>query len=194
MSVKVQITARNFTYLDKIYGTNGVYDVSEKIGRWIVKNAKGIVTEGTLPDEEDPDLAGINDGHFLSMVRRNALKIAEIISEEIQAKKEVDLSEVKMTADLTVDKSSEHNTTTDNSEGIVTDADTTSSDDSKLSDANDTSSDGINLPEGFPGREILIKAGIKDVTEIPDSKQALMELEGMTKRLANQIGVKLSQE
>jgi hypothetical protein len=157
---KVRITGRNFTYGSKIFGTGGEYTVNLNAARYIVNNGKGTLLEGELPEEYDPATAAINDGQFMSAVRRNALAIAQILSQAI--------------------------------ENESTDADTATSSESESGGAKDTSDDDSEIPEDFPGREVLINAGIVNVASIPTSKDELMAVEGMTAKLATQIGVKLA--
>lgn len=199
--IKIKITARNFTYGTKIFGSGGEYTVDENTARYIVSSGKGVVIEGILPEsDKDTGERAINDGQFLTMVRRNATKIVAIIEEEIKAAREAEakaeaeeideadlLSNINMTADLSVDKA------VDNSENATTGAETASSSPSESADSQNASDIETDIPEGFPGREILLNAGLTKLADIPTTKEDLMAIEGIGARLANQIGVKQSQ-
>lgn len=196
--IKVLITSRNFTLGSKAYGKGGTYPVDEKTARWIIRENKGRVVEGILSDEDDLEIKDISNAQFLAMVKRNALAIVTIIEDAVNAKIEeianpsiIDPAIVEMTADLTVEKAinDSEDVLTQPSGELLSEPET-----SKEINEEVISSETIELPENFPGREILIAAGVTNINNIPDKKEKLMELEGMTARLANQIGVKLSQK
>lgn len=187
---KVKITARNFTYGAKIYGTTGEYEVDEKTARYIVDSGKGQLIEGKFND------AGLtahqlNDGQFVAMVRRNARDILKVLETEAQAMRGEELESVEPSSSQ--GGKSEANETSDDEEETPTDADTASSNNSESTNAEVISDGDGDLPENFPGRAILIAAGINKIADIPADRESLMEIKGVSSRLANQIGIKLSQ-
>lgn len=193
--ITVKITARNFTYGTKLYGTGGEYPVDEATARWMVKNSKATVIEGFLPEEDDEEIKDISRAQFLAKVKENALEIVEILETAMQEKRNADEAgiadpaKIQMTADMSV-KSAD-----DNSEGTSTSdsGDSQSQPESaQSSNEQDTSSDDPDLPEDFPGREVLTSANITKLSQVPLDKEGLMAVEGMTAKLANQIGVKLA--
>jgi hypothetical protein len=89
---------------------------------------------------------------------------------------------------------SELKSTNDEKETPSTDVDTASSGSSQSDETHNASDGETDIPEEFPGREVLIAAGITKIADIPTTKEGLVKVEGMNARLANQIGVKLAQE
>ena len=196
--IKVRITARNFSYGPKIYGTGGEYPVDERTARYMVNNGKAVVIEGVLSEEEDVS-ASINDAAFMAAVRRNALKIGTIVQdafmEQQKAERDAeDAAEAAEKASKLAPQAPSAPITNDNSEGDTKLDDSVISGNDKSKGANDASDSAIQLPEDFPGREVLVNAGITTVDGIPSDKESLMAVEGMTAKLANQIGVKLSKD
>lgn len=185
--IKVEIVARNFTYGQKIFGTGGTYPVDEKTARWMVNNGKAKVVHGKLSAEADEFTIAMSNEQFMSFVKANALEIIKVISDAARSAEEgLDTSKVEMSANMDVNRPGDQSN--EPSTGV-----TTSSQDETASEGTmDSSDDEPDISESFPGREILANAGITKVSQIPIAKEKLMEFEGMTSRLANQIGVKLS--
>lgn len=194
MAYKVKITGRNFIHGSNIFGSGGVYDVDAKTARTIIARGRGVLIEGELPTEEDEVYGASKKAQFLHMVRSYAGEVIEILREysdnneniltdggEFEAGGQlsdptplIDPANLKMEADLTILENESSST-----EGAAGE----SAAEVKV----------VDIPEDYPGIDVLTSAGITAVADIPTTKEELMKIEGMTPKLANQIGVKQSQ-
>lgn len=176
---EVKITARNFSYGAKIYGTNGVYTVDDRTAKYIVDSGKGVLTKGKLSELQVEAQIGTFD--ILGFIKTNAKEILQILQEADSATGEPAAKTEEKVED-TANTANESDETSETSE----------TESAETKDEEDASSEDGELPEGFPGRDLLMAAGINTVAKVPTNKEALMEIDGIGARLANQIGVKLS--
>ena len=184
--VIVEIThPKNVNFGRKIYGSGAQYPVDQATAAGLVRNGKAKVVKGKLVEETIFDTPGrLTNQEFMTFVKRNAREILGILhaeSENTNIELEVPASSESTEAPETSDESSESSDDTeeeDESEPVVD------------SEVNEPSND---IPEDFPGREVLAKAGITTLDQIPRDREKLMEIDQMTGRVANQIGVKLGE-
>lgn len=189
--LKVRITSRNFTLDQKIYGAGGEYTVNERQARYMVNNNKAVIIEGEL-SKEDPFTVEASK-QFLSMVRANIGTIFEMLEEEGRTRYN--------TGEVTGGQENDQETSSPENEGSQSTSEaangTISSETGSSAGTGDSSEDGgttQEIPDDFPGRSVLAKAGITRLDQIPTSKDELMKIDQMTGRLANQIGIKLNPE
>lgn len=201
----IEVTGRNFSFEGKMYGKNGTYEVPDNVAKKFVSEARAKTVKNLSEDEPSADLNPPNQ-IFLSEIRRHARQIREILNddyqievketEEAEQKKSKEESTVETEIDIPNENDSNNEETvlmpdaqdelgqSENSDLI----DNINSESDKTSDSDETP-----LPDKFPAKAILEKHGFNTLESIPRDRDELLSIEDIGDRLANQIGVRLSQ-
>jgi hypothetical protein len=207
---KVKILSRNFTYGSKLYGQDGEYLMDDKLADQLEAQGKvSVLATGkkALEESEDkPLVSGVQKQEFLNLVRENAQEINNILKNEHTTKMANTGGEAGVVGhDAGLAKGGRKT-----KEGAATDAgepvDTTNTEDSDSdeSDSDDDEEDEVNgpkakdavetpIPDGFPAKAALAKAGFTTLESIPRDKNVLHK-KGFTARQINSIGSKLAEE
>lgn len=173
----IEVGEKPVTLGKNIYGRGGKYEVEEHVARELVSRGKAKVIKGKLPRTDPDDMSKIDNEVFLKRIKQNATAILGILSEEASRSGAPENPvETTSTEEPTEETSTETAKETEDSE-----------------DDEEDESDSDDIPESFPGREVLAKNNITKLSQIPTTKDELMQLDQMTGRVANQIGVKLSE-
>jgi uncharacterized phage infection (PIP) family protein YhgE len=178
---KIKITSRNFIFGEVIYGKDSVHVVDEATARYIIKRGKGELVEGELALVED-EFNQNPTATFMAMVKANAHEILQILE-----------SAAKNSPEVTDEQEASKTNETEKSETVQTGSPSETTENGSADTTSKSSTEAPKVPDDFPGREILNKAGIEYLHQIPADKESLMALEQMTGRVANQIGIKLAE-
>jgi hypothetical protein len=187
--VRILITHdRNVNGGNQIFGKGAEYEVAEPVARGLIAEGKAKLLKGKLKKDPVAEAGRMTNQEFLTFVQRNAAEIFTMMQQE------ADKVNNSPGADVTAGTASG---------GTVNETDSeTSEDDANASDKDTGAGEGNEagneskedeIPEDFPGREVLAKNGITTMSAIPRDKEELMKLDQMTGRVANQIGVKLGE-
>lgn len=184
--VRIKIThPKNVNTGRQIFGTGAEYDVDHDMAASLVRQEKAVVVKGKIK-QKDPiaDSGKLTNQEFMTFIQRNATEIYGILSAEADKFSSNTQSEE-------TDSNTDSNETSDNSEEAEDSEDTDDEEDLEDNEEHIEPENGTEVPDGFPGKEILAKNGITTLEAIPKNKEELMALDQMTGRIANQIGVKL---
>lgn len=189
-------------------GRNGIYVVADKLGRRLEERGACDVIEVVSKDVvEVSPLQTAEDAEFLTVFKRNApvlLAILEAAHGKMVRDRDVE-DEAKYKADQGVENENpdplvpESPSPTEGSNSNPLAEITETTEEAKLTAAevaerlmrNPEAPVGTAIGEDFPGHKVLETASITTVEKIPDTLEKIMQVKGMTQRLANQIQRKL---
>jgi len=198
----VEIIGRNFSWEGKMYGKGGTYELPDNVAKRFVSEGKVKIVKSLSEDEPATDFNPPNE-IFLSEVRRHAKQIRDILNAdyEVEVKeKEEKGKKKKSTVETEIDIPDENESNTENqnhdpeSPGDQGQSEISDIINNTGSDENQTSEpDETLIPDKFPAKAILEKHGFNTLESIPRDRDELLKIDDIGDRLANQIGVRLSQ-